>query len=55
VTEEVAGVGPVALSLPRIVGRAGVVDTLLPSLRDEEHTALARSARVIKEALAGRW
>ena len=54
-TEEVAGVGPVALSLPRIVGRAGVVDTLLPSLRDKEHTALARSARVIKEALAGRW
>ena len=55
VTEQVEGVGPVALSLPRIVGRAGVVDTLRPSLRDEEHTALAQSARVIKEALAGRW
>jgi L-lactate dehydrogenase len=55
VTEEVEGVGPVALSLPRIVGRAGVVRTLLPSLREEEHAALAQSARVIEEALAGRW
>ena len=55
VTAEIEGVGPVALSLPRIVGRAGVVETLLPSLRDKEHSALARSARVIKEALAGRW
>jgi L-lactate dehydrogenase len=55
VTEEVEGVGPVALSLPRIVGRAGVVRTLLPRLREDEHVALAQSARVIKEALAGRW
>jgi L-lactate dehydrogenase len=55
VTEEVEGVGPVAISLPRIVGRAGVVRTLLPSLREEEHAALAQSARVIEEALAGRW
>lgn len=55
VTEQVEGVGPVALSLPRIVGRAGVVRTLRPSLRDEERAALAQSARVIEEALAGRW
>jgi L-lactate dehydrogenase len=55
VTEVVEGVGPVALSLPRIVGRAGVVRTLLPSLREEEHAALAQSARVIEEALVGRW
>jgi L-lactate dehydrogenase len=55
VTEEVEGIGPVALSLPRIVGRAGVVRTLLPSLREAEHAALAQSARVIEEALAGRW
>jgi L-lactate dehydrogenase len=55
VTEEVEGVGPVALSLPRIVGRGGVVRTLLPRLREEEHAALAQSARVIKDALAGRW
>ncbi|HSA79440.1 MAG TPA: L-lactate dehydrogenase [Geminicoccaceae bacterium] len=55
VTEEVEGVGPVALSLPRIVGRTGVVRTLLPRLCEEEHLALAQSARVIKEALAGQW
>jgi L-lactate dehydrogenase len=55
VTEGIEGVGPVALSLPRIVGRAGVVRTLRPSLREEEHAALAQSARVIEEALAGRW
>jgi L-lactate dehydrogenase len=55
VTEAVEGIGPVALSLPRIVGRAGVVRTLLPSLREEEHAALAQSARVVKEALAERW
>jgi hypothetical protein len=31
------------------------VRTLLPRLRAEEHMALAASARVIEEALAGRW
>ena len=31
-TEEVEGVGPVALSLPRLVGRGGVVRSLLPRL-----------------------
>jgi L-lactate dehydrogenase len=55
VTEGIEGVRPVALSLPRIVGRAGVVRTLRPSLREEERAALVRSARVIEEALAGRW
>jgi L-lactate dehydrogenase len=54
-TEEIEGVGPVALSLPRLVGRAGVVRTLTPSLAAEEHAALARSAQVIREALAQRW
>jgi L-lactate dehydrogenase len=54
-TDEVEGVGPVALSLPRLVGRAGVVRTLMPSLAAAEHAALARSAQVIREALARRW
>ena len=54
-TEEVEGVGPIALSLPRIVGRTGVVRTLLPRLREEERAALGQSARAIEEALAGRW
>jgi L-lactate dehydrogenase len=36
-------------------GLVRVVRTLLPSLREEEHAALAQSARTIEEALAGRW
>ena len=54
-TEEVEGVGPIALSLPRVVGRAGVVRTLLPLLEAGERVALRRSAATIEEALAGRW
>ncbi len=54
-TEEVEGVGPIALSLPRIVGRAGVVRTLLPSLEAGERALLRRSAATIEEAMAGRW
>lgn len=54
-TEEVEGVGPVALSLPRVVGRRGVVRTLWPKLRDDEHAALKRSAEIIRDALGGRW
>jgi L-lactate dehydrogenase len=54
-TEDVEGVGPIALSLPRVVGRTGVVRTLLPSLEASERVALRRSAATIEEALAGRW
>ena len=54
-TEEVEGVGQVALSLPRIVGRSGIARTLLPSLDASERAALRRSAATIEEALAGRW
>ena len=54
-TEEVEGVGQVALSLPRIVGRSGIVRTLLPILDASERAALRRSAATIEEALAGRW
>ncbi len=53
--DEVEGVGPVALSLPRVIGRRGVVHTLLPELRDDEHAALKRSAEIIKDAMGGRW
>jgi L-lactate dehydrogenase len=55
VTEDVEGVGPVALSLPRLVGRTGVLRTLAPSLAAEEHAALRRSAAVTQDALGGRW
>jgi L-lactate dehydrogenase len=54
-TEEVEGVGPIALSLPRVVGRSGIARTLVPSLEAGERAALRRSAATIEEALAGRW
>ena len=54
-TEEFEGVGPIALSLPRLVGRGGVLRTLVPRLRADEQAALRRSALVISEAIGGRW
>lgn len=54
-TEDVEGVGPVALSLPRVIGRCGVVRTLRTKLRDDERAALKRSAEIIKDALHDRW
>ncbi len=53
-TATVEGVGPVALSLPRLIGRTGVVRTLAPNLAADEHAALKRSAEVVREAVAGR-
>ncbi|QJE72021.1 L-lactate dehydrogenase [Aerophototrophica crusticola] len=52
-TPEVAGVKDVALSLPRLVGRSGVVATLEPTLTGEEEKALARSAGILKAAFEG--
>ncbi len=46
---DVEGVQDVALSLPRIVGRAGVTATLMPQLDDAEHAALAESASLLKK------
>ena len=54
-TDEVEGIGPVALSLPRLIGQGGVVRSLLPRLAAAEHAALRRSALVIRGAMAGRW
>lgn len=51
VHDDVEGVGPVALSLPAVVGRGGVLDILLPDLAPEEHAAL----RVSAETLAASW
>jgi len=51
--DDVEGLGPVALSLPRIVGRRGVVGTVMPELAARERAALADSARTIMAA-AGR-
>lgn len=52
VNPEVAGVESVALSLPRILGIDGVIGTLRPTLDEGETTALARSAGILKEAVA---
>ncbi|MEO1091879.1 MAG: L-lactate dehydrogenase [Pseudomonadota bacterium] len=52
-TERVEGRGPLALSLPRVVGRAGIVETVLPDLAPHEHAELGHSADVLLRA-AGR-
>ncbi|MCY1665712.1 L-lactate dehydrogenase [Rhizobium sp. SL86] len=49
VTREVEGVRDVALSIPRVVGAAGVLMDLFPDLDDQEHAALLRSATLLKE------
>ncbi len=51
--EEVAGVRDVVLSLPRVIGAGGVLDTILPDLSSEEETALRHSAGILKEAADG--
>lgn len=48
---EVAGVQDVTVALPRIVGGAGVLDTLPLPLDAAEQAALARSAGVVREAI----
>lgn len=49
VGEVFEGMGPVALSLPRILGAQGLVSTLHPELAPEEATALKRSAEILRE------
>jgi L-lactate dehydrogenase len=50
---EVAGVRDVTVSLPRLVGGRGVLETLPLALPPDEEAALARSAAVVREAIAG--
>jgi L-lactate dehydrogenase len=51
--EEIAGVGDVTISLPHLVGGAGILDTiLLPlELEDDEESALRESTRTVKNAI----
>ncbi|HVO09445.1 MAG TPA: L-lactate dehydrogenase [Vicinamibacteria bacterium] len=49
----VAGVADVTVSLPRLVGGGGVIETLPLALPPEEEQALARSARVVRDAIDG--
>lgn len=41
----------VTLSLPSVVGRKGVLEVFEPELSDEEQAGLAKSAKLLKEAL----
>ena len=50
---EVAGVHDVTVSLPRLVGGAGVLETLPLVLPPDEERALARSAGVVRAAIDG--
>ncbi|UBV42287.1 L-lactate dehydrogenase [Deinococcus taeanensis] len=42
----------ISLSVPRVLGRAGVLDTVLPALTGAERDALERSAQVLRDARA---
>jgi L-lactate dehydrogenase len=50
---EVAGVRDVTVSLPRVVGGAGVLETLPLVLPPGEGDALARSAEIVRAAIDG--
>lgn len=47
-TAEVEGVSNVTLSLPRVIGRQGVVLDLHPELDEQERASLKRSAQLLK-------
>ena len=46
------GVAPATYSLPRLIGRAGVIETLMPELDATEHAALQASATLLAETAA---
>lgn len=48
--KSVEGVGPVALSLPRVITGQGIVKTVWPVLSQDEHTLLRKSAQVLVDA-----
>lgn len=51
----IKGLGPVAVSLPRSIGRAGVTCTIKPLMSDVERRALRRSASIALEGLPPEW
>jgi L-lactate dehydrogenase len=44
-----AGTSALAMSLPRIVGRGGVITTLMPKMTATESAALRRSGKIIRK------
>ncbi|HUU49907.1 MAG TPA: L-lactate dehydrogenase [Nitrospinota bacterium] len=49
-SEDIEGLEGISLSLPRVVGKEGIVRTLRPTLSNEEQTALKKSADILREA-----
>jgi L-lactate dehydrogenase len=49
--DEVAGVKDITVSLPNLLGGSGIIETLQPSLNDEETIALRTSATIVKNAI----
>jgi len=47
---ELDHVGDACFSLPRVLGARGIQTTLHPPLSEEEHLAIRRSARILREA-----
>ena len=52
VQDEGLGLGDVALSLPTVVNASGATDVIMPEMNAGEREALARSAVVLREAIA---
>lgn len=50
-TRSVEGVQDITLSIPRVVGASGITAELFPDLDQSEHTALEKSAKVLKNTL----
>jgi L-lactate dehydrogenase len=48
--DEEYGIGPVALSLPCVVGRGGITRQLMLSMSGEEGRMLERSASILDQA-----
>lgn len=49
--QDVVGVADVTVSLPRLVGGAGVLDTFMPQLEPDEERALKASATAVRAAI----
>ncbi len=50
-TPDVEGIQNVPLSLPRVVGKGGVIEDVAPEISSEEHKALKASASLLKDTL----
>jgi len=49
---EFGDLGPVSVSLPRVIGAEGIVATLEPVLNAEENAAIRRSVQILQQAAA---